>query len=158
LDGHVVVDVIAYVAGRARPARAGVEGEEVVAGGVLRLPARPVQRRGAGGLEHGGAPAEDEGGEDGGEQLRGAGGVVGVGEAVLPGVRLRRVRRRRRAAAAAHGHPPQRRHRRRRAAVRRRAGLRRRRRAPPGAAGGGVRRAPAAPRRSLTGSSSLPCS
>lgn len=114
--------------------------EEVAGDSTLRLPPRPVRRR-TGGREYGGAPAEDPGGADGGDQLRGAGGVGGVGEALLPGVRLRRVRPRRRAAAAAHEHQAKPRHRRRGAGARQRAGVGRRGAAPP-SAGGGVHSAP----------------
>lgn len=121
-----------------RPGAAG-EAEDAGRGvGALRgVPAEPERRAGpvrrrAGGRGHVRAAAADPGGADGGDQLRGARGVGRLGEAVLPGVRRRRVRRRRRAAAGAHGHQAQRRYRRRRTRARQRARLRRRRAAPTG--------------------------
>jgi hypothetical protein len=106
--------------------------------------AGPVRRR-AGGRGHARAEAAHPGGAHGGDQLRGAGRVGGLGEALLPVVRLRRVRPRRRAAADADDRQAQRRHRRRRARARQRAGVRRRGPAP-SSAGGGDRRAVGAPR------------
>jgi hypothetical protein len=123
------------------PARPSSAEEEIA--GALRCPAPeherragPVRRR-AGGRGHVRAAAADPGGAHGGDQLRGAGRVGGLGEALLPGVRLRRVRARRRAAAGAHEHQAQRRHRRRRPRARQRAGVCRRGAAPSAPDGGG---------------------
>jgi hypothetical protein len=131
------------------PPRPSAADEEV--NGALRGPAPeherragPVRRR-AGGRGHVRAAAADPGGAHGGDQLRGAGRVGGLGEALLPVVRLRRIRPRRRAAADADDHQTQRRHRRRCDRARQRAGVRRRSPAPSGADGGG-RPAVGAPR------------
>jgi len=135
-------------AGRA-PARGGVPRtgatEEGAPGGDNTMrratPGRerrpgPVRGR-AGGRGHVRAAAADPGGADGGDQLRGARRVGAVGEAVLPGLHLRRVQPRRRAAAAAHGHQARRGHRRRGPGARQRARVRRRRATPSGAGGRG---------------------